>query len=164
MKRTIVLKKVQRNLFLKSILIRPACNDDLFIMTDLLAALFTMEKDFTANLHHQREGLAALMADLNSTVLVAISNGKIIAMCTMQALISTAEGGMVGMVEDLVVDEKFRSLGVGSLLIQKIESIAKEKGMSRLQLLTDKGTEMEKFFTACEWQSTQLVAKRKLVS
>lgn len=45
----------------------------------------------------------------------------IVGMATIQTLISTAEGGRVGLVEDVVVDESFRGKGIGKLLLAGIE-------------------------------------------
>ncbi|OIQ01113.1 MAG: GNAT family N-acetyltransferase [Zetaproteobacteria bacterium CG2_30_46_52] len=143
--------------------IREAKHDDLFAMTALLTELFNIEVDFTPNLSNQREGLAALMSSEESTLLVADVKGKIIGMCTLQSLISTAEGGLVGIIEDLVIAQDHRGQGIGMKLLETIEKIAKDKGMLRLQLLTDVHEKTEAFFSQGQWKPTQLVVKRKLL-
>ena len=158
-----LLRKMKHRLLDAPITIREAALDDLFSMTELLSELFNIEADFTPNLAHQREGLAALMASRNCTLLVAVSQCQIVGMCTLQPLISTAEGGAVGMVEDLIVAEKFRHRGVGLKLLQGIEQVAQERGMLRLQLLTDKDEITETFFNKTGWKPTQLIVKRKLL-
>ena len=47
---------------------------------------------------------------------VAEIDGAVRGMCTVQLVISTAEGGLAGLVEDLVVDRTYRGQGIGGLL------------------------------------------------
>jgi len=155
----------RRGLSLKAATIRDASRGDLFAMTSLLAELFTLESDFTPNLQRQREGLAALMAEPDAVLLVALVKNQIVGMCTLQTIISTAEGGEAGVVEDLVVDKNFRGMGVGRLLLQAIEKRAVERGMTRLQLLTDQGVDAtERFYDRLDWKPTQLVVRRKVIA
>jgi len=83
-------------------------------------------------------------------------------MCTLQPLTSTAEGGIVGIVEDLVITEAWRGKGVGAKLLDEIEKIAQEQQMSRLQLLTDMNNEEPlQFYDKHGWDRLHLVAMRK---
>jgi len=43
-------------------------------------------------------------------------------MCSIQILISTAEGGKVALLEDLVVAENFRNMGIGTKLLSLDET------------------------------------------
>jgi len=48
------------------------------------------------------------------------------------------------------------------LLLESIENIAKEQGMSRLQLLNDKSNETaNQFYDKHEWSKTNMIARRK---
>lgn len=144
------------------ITVRDACLDDLAGMTGLLGELFSIEADFTPDIRRQRLGLASLMANPEATLLVAVNGNGIVGMCTLQPLISTAEGGTVGIVEDLVVADAWRSKGIGSMLIHAIEKTAQNRNMSRLQLLTDQSNEAAKrFYKKQKWEQTQLIAMRK---
>jgi ribosomal protein S18 acetylase RimI-like enzyme len=58
-------------------------------------------------------------------------------MVTMQRLISSAEGDYIGQIEDLVVDEEYRKMGVASRLLNKIRVIAQEHKYKRIQLAAD---------------------------
>jgi len=157
--------KVKRLLPGSKIVIRKACEDDLFTMTRLLSELFTIEPDFSPDVRRQRSGLAALMSKSDATLLVASVQDEIVGMCTLQPLISTAEGGVVGMVEDLIVVESFRNLGIGCKLLNAVEKIAIEQDMSRLQLLTDCGNDLAgRFYGRLDWKCTQLNVMRKLIS
>ena len=88
--------------------IREATTEDLSKLTVLVSELFNIESDFKPNIRKQRQGLAYLMGCEQVTVLVMELDHDIIAMCTLQPLISTAEGGTVGMVEDLIGSSKIQ--------------------------------------------------------
>ena len=51
---------------------------------------------------------------------------------------STAEGGLAALIEDLVVDEKYHSQKIGSTLLSAVEFWALSKGAKRLELLADR--------------------------
>jgi hypothetical protein len=53
-------------------------------------------------------------------VSVAVAGDNIIGMATVQTPVSTAERGRVGLVEDVIVDGRFRCRNVGTHLIQGI--------------------------------------------
>ncbi|AFV03022.1 acetyltransferase, GNAT family [Dehalobacter sp. DCA] len=98
----------------------------------------------------------------NRCILVAAMNNKIIGMVTCQMLVSTAEGGPVALIEDMIVDAEHRGKGLGKQLISSIEEWAAEKGASRLQLLADKNnTPSLDFYKKIRWDYTQLICLRK---
>ncbi len=152
---------ITKNLF-KDVVIRSASTADLGSMTSLLQELFTIEEDFTPNLRCQRQGLARLMENPHATLLVAVHQSAIVGMCTLQPLISTAEGGTVGLVEDLVIAEPWRGKGIGSKLLAAIETIARQQNMSRLQLLADRHNEAARqFYQQQQWHETHMIVLRK---
>ena len=143
--------------------VRPARPDDIETMTELLAELFTIEADFAVDPTVQRRGLQLLLKNPDQAcVLVAETVGKIVGMVTVQLLTSTAEGGRVGLLEDLVVHGGWRGRGVGTSLLREVETWAHKRGLLRLQLLADKenlpGLE---FYRARHWAPTQLVCLRR---
>lgn len=142
--------------------IREANTEDLSKLTVLVSELFHIESDFNPNVRKQRQGLAYLMEYEQATVLLMELNHEIIAMCTLQPLISTAEGGTVGMVEDLIVTEQWRGKGLGTELLNAVEAVALAQGMSRLQLLAGRGNaEAQLFFDKQQWQKTNMRVRRK---
>ncbi|OIQ03033.1 MAG: GNAT family N-acetyltransferase [Zetaproteobacteria bacterium CG06_land_8_20_14_3_00_59_53] len=152
----------------KKVRIRDACMDDLAGMTGLLGELFSIETDFTPDIRRQRLGLVSLMKSRTATLLVAVigksgDSEKIVGMCTLQPLISTAEGGTVGIVEDLVVSHQWRGQGIGSMLLDAIEETARRQQMRRLQLLTDMANiPAMHFYDMHAWTRTSLINLRKL--
>ncbi len=146
------------------ITIRTARPEDIPRMCDLLDELFSLESDFEPNVVKQVKGLGMLISDPSglSLVIVAVDKGgTIIGMATVQALVSTAEGGRVGFVEDVVVDSRFRCRGVGTMLLARIIDWACENKFKRLQLLADRTNHVAvDFYYSRGWSATSLNCMR----
>jgi ribosomal protein S18 acetylase RimI-like enzyme len=137
------------------ITIRTAYSSDIAQLVDLFNELFTIEADFDFDQDKQTYGLNLLLKSEKDCILVAESlhDNKVLGMCTVQTLISTAEGGPVGLLEDLVV---------GSKLVGEAINWAECQGLKRLQLLADKNNlPALNFYQKQGWQSTQLICLRK---
>lgn len=147
-----------------SVVIRPAQLEDLGAMVPLLQALFAIEEDFRPDPDRQRRGLTRFLdgCGKHRAILVAESKGRVIAMASIQILISTAEGGPVGLVEDVVVAEDCRGCGVGRHLMAAIVAWAEERGLTRLQLLADRTNfGALDFYNQEGWLPTRLICLRK---
>jgi len=84
-------------------------------------------------------------------------------MCTVQTLISTAEGGPVGLIEDVIVHRDYRGTGIGARLLFAAADWARIKGMSRLQLLADYDNRAAlNFYASQRWETTRLICLRKM--
>jgi GNAT superfamily N-acetyltransferase len=148
------------------IVIRPAQSWDIPRMSELLAELFSIESDFSPNMEKQVHGLGALIADLSgrTLVLVAVNDGMVIGMATVQTLVSTAEGGRVGLIEDVIVDKKHRRTGIGTLLLQGIVDWSRKARLKRLQLLADLDNKPAvDFYSSQGWISTRLGCMRLML-
>ena len=121
--------------------IRKALLDDLRVMALMIGDLFAIESDFQIDYEKQFAGLKLLMEQEHSDILVAKYKNTAIGMVTMQRVISSAEGGYAGLVEDVIVKEEYRGMGIGSKLIEDIVTLAKTKGYVRLQLAADKANQ-----------------------
>jgi GNAT superfamily N-acetyltransferase len=147
--------------------VRRATSDDILAMCDLLCDLFSMESDFCADSQKQAAGLSLLLADRSglSAVLVAEKGDEIVGMCSVQTLISTAQGGPAGLLEDLIVRKDHRGNGIGTRLLSEIFRWCDTKNISRLQLLRDLDNETAlKFYAGNGWTDTRLVCMRKMLS
>jgi len=71
-------------------------------------------------------------------VFVLRRNGAIVGMINLLFTISTAEGGFVMLLEDLVVHKQYQGKGYGSKLLQHAIDFAKQKNFVRITLLTDR--------------------------
>lgn len=141
--------------------IRSAKPEDLDRLVSLLAALFSIEEDFVCDEPKQRRGLMLMLENARGCVLVAEAEGEVVGMCSGQLLVSTAEGGLSLLVEDVVIHEQWRGLGVGRLLIEALSGWAKANKVSRLQLLADRNNIPALDFYRClGWQMTELICLR----
>lgn len=146
--------------------IRHALNDDLNELVELLGELFAIESDFSDDADKQLKGLELLLRQKQARLWVAEleETGEIVAMCSVQVLISTAEGAKVGLIEDLIVTEAYRYQGIGQLLLQQVLGWAEAQGLKRLQLLADKNNQGAlDFYATQSWQTTNLVGLRRLL-
>ncbi len=123
---------------LEDVKIEPATIEDLSILADLLFELFNQESDFTPDRDKQVRGLKLIIESPNrGRIFVARHNGRIIGMINLLITISTAEGGFVLLLEDLIIAASYRAMGVGSKLMQHALAFARSKRFMRITLLTD---------------------------
>jgi len=121
------------------LLIEPATLDDLPQLADLLYDLFSQEADFIPNREKQLRGLRLILEQPSRGRIFVLRNGvRIIGMINLLITISTAEGGFVLILEDLVVHRDHRGQGYGGRLLTHALAYAREKGFLRVTLLTDK--------------------------
>ncbi len=147
-------------------LVRPARADDIPGMCGLLAELFSIESDFSPDRLKQARGLDLLLNDSSglSIVFVAEEDGEIVGMCSAQTLVSTAEGGPVALLEDVIVRKQHRGKGIGKMLLSKVAGWCAEKSISRLQLLRDADNiDALKFYDVNGWSDTSLLCMRKYI-
>ena len=144
-------------------IIRRANYPDIRSMIKLLRILFSLESDFEADELTQQSGLGMMLCDgTDRCIMVAEQNQQIVGMCSAQILVSTAEGGIVALVEDLVVEEAYRGEGIGKELLLSIESWAIARGAKRLQLLADRNNTLAlEFYKTMNWKGTQLICLQK---
>lgn len=146
------------------ITIRTAKPSDIPQLIELLKALFTIEADFDFDADKQAHGLNLLLNSEKDYILVAEQpkDNTVLGMCTVQTLISTAEGGPVGLLEDLIVATEYRHQGIGTKLLAEAVRWADCRGIKRLQLLADKNNlPALGFYQKQSWESTQLICLRK---
>jgi GNAT superfamily N-acetyltransferase len=130
----------------------------------MLQELFEIESDFSPDNVRQQSGLRLLLSEPDALVLVAEADGRAIGMCTVQKIISTAQGGMSGLVEDMFVKKEYRRQGVGRSLLEAAEEWAGINRLSRLQLLAEADNAPAlSFYSEGGWESTNLVCRRKFL-
>jgi ribosomal protein S18 acetylase RimI-like enzyme len=144
--------------------IRNARPDDLDALTALLGELFAIEADFSVDAPRQRRGLGLMLdgCGKHRCVKVAETDGRVAGMVTAQMLVSTAEGGLVALIEDMVVEGGLRGRGIGRLLMESMEAWAAEHGAGRLQLLADRTNFAAlDFYDKIGWRPTRLICLRR---
>jgi GNAT superfamily N-acetyltransferase len=152
------------NMCSQDVMIRNATRRDAPALVALLAALFSIEEDFTVDPATQYRGILMMLdaCGKHRCLRVAETEGRVIGMASLQTRISTAEGGIVGIVGDVVIQEKWRGKGVGSRLLHAIDIWARQHGLLRLQLLADKkNLPALQFYRSRGWEVTELICLRK---
>jgi len=148
----------------KKTIIRQGRIQDMEAFIGLLRELFSIEADFEFNPEKQRRGLEQILTDLSGErcMMAAERDNRIIGMCSVQLLISTAEGGPAAMLEDMVVLRDCRGKGTGRQLLDAVGRWCEKKGVTRLQLLADRNNlPALGFYKGNGWQTTQLICLRK---
>ena len=145
-----------------SFVIRPAGFGDLPTMTRLLQELFAVETEFSVDIEKQRCGLQMLLDSSSAGIWVADRYGRIVGMVTVQLVISTAEGRLSGLLEDLVVSSAYRHRGLGKALLNAAVKWAREQGATRMQLLADgRNVPALIFYRKQDWKQTNMIALRR---
>src|ERR671936_1534066 len=122
-----------------NVIIEPATEADLDELSELLGELFAEESDFRPNKEKQLRGLRLIFEQPNrGRVFVLRRDHSIVGMINLLFTISTAEGGFVILLEDLVVHKEFQGKGYGSKLLNHAIEFAKQKNFLRITLLTDR--------------------------
>ena len=146
--------------------IRQAKAVDIEALVRLLGCLFEIEEDFSFEPEKQKRGLKMLLnrKDVSCVFVAEHSTDKtILGMCSVQTLISTAEGGLSALIEDVVVSPDCRGEGIGRKLLQSAEKWAMENNITRCQLLYDRTNHKALgFYKSCRWSETRLVCLRKM--
>ena len=127
--------------------IEPATLDDLPELTELLRDLFLQEADFQPDREKQMRGLRLILEQPSRGRIFVLRNERmIIGMINLLITISTAEGGFVLVLEDLVVHREHRGSGYGSRLLQHAIGFARDKKFLRITLLTDNPEESRRVY------------------
>jgi GNAT superfamily N-acetyltransferase len=121
------------------VVIEPATEADLDELSQMLGDLFAQESDFRPDKDKQLRGLRLIFEQPSrGRVFVLRRNGAIVGMINLLFTISTAEGGFVILLEDLVIHKEYQGKGYGTRLLQHAIDFAKQKNFLRITLLTDR--------------------------
>lgn len=124
---------------------------DIPTLSNLLAALFAQEAEFTPNPEANQRGLARIINNPGiGAILVARKDHQIIGMVNLLFTISTALGEPVALLEDMVVFPEARGQGIGSQLLAAAIAHARQQGCQRITLLTDHDNQAAQAFYAKE--------------
>jgi len=151
--------------------ITSACLSDIPALCRLLDVLFTQEIEFAPNHEAQIAGLAAIISNPDiGQVIVARQDENIVGMLSLLYTISTALGGRVALLEDMVVASSARGTGVGTKILNYAIDVAKKSGCKRITLLTDETNEaaqrfyIKQGFLASSMRSLRLRLGEKYIS
>lgn len=115
-----------------------ATHADIPQLCDLLGLLFHQEQEFKPDAEKQQSALHLLIANPQRGRVFVLRNGRtVLGMVSVQVLVSTACGGDVLLLEDLVVSPEHRNRGYGAALLEHAVDFARRCGYRRITLLTD---------------------------
>jgi GNAT superfamily N-acetyltransferase len=136
--------------------IEPADSRDIPALTALLGELFAREHDFadrnearaarqgwracgfTPDPEKQARALRLILAHPEKGRLFVVRmDGKVVGMANALFTISTAEGGPVVLLEDVILSAPYRGQGLGRRLVEHVMDWARGEGFLRVTLLTD---------------------------
>ena len=144
------------------VVIEPATEADLDELSEMLGGLFSQEGDFRPDKERQLRGLRLIFEQPSrGRVFVLRQNGAIVGMINLLFTISTAEGGFVILLEDLVIHQQYQGKGYGSKLLQHAIDFAKQKNFLRITLLTDRPENLaQEFFRHHDFVESSMIPMR----
>ena len=145
--------------------ISQATLSDIPQLCDLLEQLFSEEAEFHPSRDLQAAGLDQIIEDpTRGQVLVLREGPCILGMVNLLFTISTALGGRVALLEDMVIDRAQRGNGDGSRLLQAAINAAQLAECRRITLLTDGANESGKrFYRRHGFTTSEMVPMRLIL-
>lgn len=145
--------------------VEPATIEDLDALVALVMELMDLQDDFLPNRENQNKGIRLVLEDPSRGRIFVLRNGdRIIGMVNLLFTISTAVGGFVILMEDVVVHPDHRSQGYGSLLLEHVFDFARQKDFRRITILTDKlSANSQGFFKKHGFEFSHLIPMRRLI-
>ncbi len=150
----------------EKVVIEPATEADLDELSEMLGGLFSQEGDFRPDKEKQLRGLRLIFEQPSrGRVFVLRRDGMIVGMINLLFTISTAEGGFVVLLEDLVIAKKYQGHGYGASLLKHAIEFARQKNFLRITLLTDRPENVaQEFFRRHGFHESSMIPMRLLVA
>jgi ribosomal protein S18 acetylase RimI-like enzyme len=128
----------------------------------LLEFLFTQEAEFQPDLRLQSQGLEQIIKSPEiGHILVLRRDDSVIGIVNLLYSISTALGGLVATVDDVIIHPDYRGDGRGSRLFKYALNFAQSQGCKRVTLLTDcSNLGAQKFYQSHGLKIMQMVPMR----
>lgn len=155
----------QRKLLMKTTITQATLND-IDALNTLLNELFNQEEEFSPNDKQQKAGLEAIIANETiGIIFVAKVDSEVVGMVSLLYTISTALGGRVALLEDMVIHSNYQSQGIGKALLTHAINYAKAQNIERITLLTDQSnTKAQSFYQSFGFQTSPMIPMRLLLS
>ena len=146
--------------------IRTAEINDIPQLCVLLQTLFSQEIEFVPTEKLQVAGLTEIINHPKvGDIVIATLDSRIVGMTNLLYTISTALGGVVAILEDMVVSPNVCGKGIGSELLNYSFDLAKSKGCQRITLLADHDNERaHRFYQRHGFTRSSMTVFRKSLS
>ncbi len=140
-----------------------ACSEDIPSLAVLLAELFTLESDFQPERDKQLRGLRLILDNpALGQLFVLRVDGAVAGMANALITVSTAEGGRVVLLEDVIVSRAHRGGGLGRQLVEQVLDWASQQGYRRVTLLADRENHAAwVFYRKLGFETSQMGVLRK---
>ena len=146
--------------------ISEADSRDVPAMAALLGELFTIENDFQPEPEKQARGLRLILSRPElGRLFVLRDRGRVVGMANALFTVSTAEGGPVVLLEDVIVGKDYRGRGLGQRLVDYVLDWARREGYLRVTLLVDQAnTRVFSFYERLGFARSAMVAYRQALA
>ena len=136
---------------------------DLDAMAGLLGELFALEADFTPDREKQLAALRWILDHpAHGRLFVLRDAGRVAGMANALISVSTAEGGPVLILEDVIVAAGHRGGGHGRRLVEHVLAWAATHGLSRVTLLADKDNAAAlAFYDSLGFEKSAMAVRRR---
>jgi len=159
--------KTEESQSLKSKLrVEPATLEDLPQLVALTMDLFAHSGDLRADSQVQEHGLRLILEQpARGRIFVLRSDDAIFGMVNLLFTISTAMGGFVILMEDVIVHPIHRGHGYGTMLLEYVLDFARKKDFKRITLLTDKiSADSQHFFKKMGFEYSSMIPMRRIIT
>ena len=145
--------------------VESATIEDLPALTELVMDLFSLSGDFSPDQEIQVRGLRLVLEQPNrGRIFVVRNQDQIFGMVNLLFTISTARGGFVILMEDVVIHPDHRGQGYGTMLVDYVVEFAKKKHFKRITLLTDRiSAESQEFFKKMGFDYSNMIPMRRII-
>ncbi len=145
--------------------VEPATIEDLSELTELVVDLMGLQADFHPDSQRQEDGIRAILEEpARGRIFVVRAHDRIVGMANLLFTVSTAMGGFVIIMEDVIIHPEQRGRGFGSLLLEAVIQFSEEKGFKRITLLADKlSNESQSFFQQHGFNFSSLIPMRLIL-
>ncbi len=145
--------------------VEPATLDDLPALTELVMDLMAHSGDFTPDRAAQERGLRLILEQPSrGRIFVVRNKDRIFGMVNLLFTISTARGGFVILMEDVVIHPDHRGQGYGRMLVDYVVDFARQKSFKRITLLTDRmSAESQEFFKKHGFEYSNMIPMRRII-
>jgi ribosomal protein S18 acetylase RimI-like enzyme len=145
--------------------VETATIEDLPELVELVMELFRLQGDFEPDSAAQERGLALILEQPSRGRIFVLRNGhQIVGMVNLLFTISTAMGGFVILMEDVIIHPGHRGQGYGSMLLSHVTDFARAKDFKRITLLTDKiSADSQNFFRKYGFEYSNMIPMRKIL-
>ncbi len=145
--------------------IEPATIEDLAALTDLVVDLLDLQDDFTPDPALQERGIRHILEEpARGRIFVVRAQDRIVGMANLLFTVSTAMGGFVLIMEDVIIHPDHRGQGYGALLLEAVIDFAREKDFKRITLLADKlSNDSQAFFQQHGFHYSSLIPMRLIL-